>query len=859
MSGLIGAGVTDYSLRSAGLIRWPFVGRKKQLNAFAETLVGGRSRGFVVWGPAGVGKSRLAEECLARAVRAGFRGARATASDAAAALPLGVFVHLIPESIAFSDPVAGLAHMAGGSKTRSPRTLLWLDDLHSVAAKALCLGDSVQSVRLPELNQAEIRQLLKAMLGGPVDRRAVQQLHAGSGGNALHLSELVRRAVDTGSLVREGELWRLSAASLSSPPALTELLESRLAAAGPRARPVLELLALCGPLLLDEAECVTTPAELSKLEKSGLIHRTEYRRRSAVALVHPLYGEVLLKQTSALRRRNLLLGQADRTESLSSQGQGDLLRIAIWRLHASGTVDSDLLIQAATLSHQAHDFAQAASLLEAMPAARHTTSTRVLLGNALIELGRWQSAEEVLSTANMHVLDDHERLEVALARITSLFWLGQQNESTLEVVHSTLPQVTSSSGRRTLRIVEGYVRALSGRPDLGLPLLEEHMEPDADASHDLSTWLRGAFVKTLALTALGRTAEAMTWGERAYDTHLRAYEDQRLVPHPATQLSHQALAEWGRLTEGIAAGERTFSALAVAAGAGVPRVWIALFTGRAEWQSGHLVAARRWFSEALDCAREINQLRAVRLTLSYQAATAAVLGDVSSAESAPAEPCADLMPGWLSGEERLGEAWMLAAGGQTAQARRVLSEAADSARRGHFFTSEALLLTDLARLGGAREAVGRLSELAEFCDGPFTSARARFAAALAADDPGGLMTVADHFDDLGADLLAAEAASAAATMLARLGEARMAAAARSRAAAVSGRCDGARTPLLATTDATAVLTGREREIAQLAAEGLASKAIAEMLNLSVRTVENHLQRAFVKLGITNRKDLQKVL
>ena len=51
------------------------------------------------------------------------------------------------------------------------------------------------------------------------------------------------------------------------------------------------------------------------------------------------------------------------------------------------------------------------------------------------------------------------------------------------------------------------------------------------------------------------------------------------------------------------------------------------------------------------------------------------------------------------------------------------------------------------------------------------------------------------------------------------------------------------------------LTPREREIAAMAAAGVASREIASRLFFSVRTVNNHLQRVYAKLGIARRQEL----
>jgi DNA-binding CsgD family transcriptional regulator len=55
------------------------------------------------------------------------------------------------------------------------------------------------------------------------------------------------------------------------------------------------------------------------------------------------------------------------------------------------------------------------------------------------------------------------------------------------------------------------------------------------------------------------------------------------------------------------------------------------------------------------------------------------------------------------------------------------------------------------------------------------------------------------------------------------------------------------------------LTAQELQIAQLAAEGLSNREIGERLFLSHRTVGTHLYRAFPKLGITSRAELNAAL
>ncbi|MFD6824858.1 AAA family ATPase [Streptomyces sp. NPDC060085] len=870
--------------------RWPLVAREQELNAFCNALRSRRSRGFMVVGPAGVGKSRLAEECLSRAVKAGHRVGRATATAAAAAVPLGAIAHLIPAGVDLSDPVEGFAKVAAALYQGDRRPwVIYVDDLHlldttsvmllrqlmdggivrlvgtlptgettSPGFQALTRGDAVCRIELEKFCQSQVEQVLQAALGGSIGRHTLRLLSEASGGNALFLRELVRASVASGALISDGEVWHLAPGrQLPGSARLTELMSAHLDAYGPDARSALELLALCGPLPLQEMQTIASMEILADLEQTGVISTTQAGRRTVVALAHPMFGEMLRSGVPALRRRNILLTQAERVEAYGARRRGDALQIATWRLAATGTADPALLQQAAKLARSAHDYPHAISLLEALPEQLHTVESRLLLGEAFSQMGGWKQAEAAFIEAEGLAKDDHERLVIALARTANLAWSNADRAQVLRANDGAARLVASPADHHTIQINEGFLRVVGGELVQGLALLENlRVEPE----NPKQTWLQAALMKPAALALSGRAQEAATWTEQAHAAHM-ALNDISLLPHPAIHRIPLilALTEMGQLADACVLADDTYTQLTDSCM--IVRAWTAFLRGRAEWLAGHPATARRWHAEAAVLARTIDHAKVLRPALAGLAASAAVLGDLTAAETALDEyrtisPSNGLMS---NAEESLAEAWLLAGRGNLVDARAVLRHSANDARSQGQLASEALLLTDMARLSGAKEAAPRLAEISQICDGSFVVARARFAAALATNDPTQLLEASEELDFLGADLLAAEAATTAASALRRAGHSRQSTAATRRAAQIAVRCRSAHTPLLTTAEATASLTAREREIALLAAAGAASKSIATTLRLSVRTVDNHLQHAYTKMGVVTRGELAATL
>jgi DNA-binding CsgD family transcriptional regulator len=180
-------------------------------------------------------------------------------------------------------------------------------------------------------------------------------------------------------------------------------------------------------------------------------------------------------------------------------------------------------------------------------------------------------------------------------------------------------------------------------------------------------------------------------------------------------------------------------------------------------------------------------------------------------------------------------------------------------------------------LPGARRwldaATARIDDAIRLGDTPLTGQLAAVAhadaAVLLAEDRAGAAAAragvaADQYASLGFLVRAAEAKMTLAEALLRdgrvaharheLGDSRamLADAGADWLAAVAGRAQrraGARLPRPAPRTG---LTSREREIAELVAQGMTNRAIADILYLSPRTVDAHLRRILTKLEVPNR-------
>jgi DNA-binding NarL/FixJ family response regulator len=868
---------------------WPLVGREQELAFVREALGSRRAAGLVLAGAAGVGKTRLALEALREAEAAGYATAWAVATRAAASIPFGALASLLP-------PVGGgtgllqilrragdaLAERAGGRPV-----LLAVDDAHLLdgASATLLLqlaatgaAFTVATVRSGErpadpivalwkdgrcdylevepLSREELGRLVAAVLGGDVDGGTLQALWSATQGNPLFLRELVLDGLKRGVLGERDGLWRWHG-PLAAGSRLLELIDARLGELDAIESDVLELLAFGEPLGASLLEAVAAPEAAEAVQRRGLLEVGGDGHRVEVRLAHPLYAEALRARTPLLRARAIQRRLADALEATGAHRRADLLRLASWRLASGGGASPELLVAGARQAQAGLDAVLSERLARAALNAGGGFAARHALARAVARQGRFDEAEALFERLEGEAPADAERRVVAEARARNLLWgLGRGSDAE-EVLAGAERTVTECGVRDELAAVRGWVLCFLGRPAEALAAVSPVLEAEG-ARESLS--VRAAMATANAMAMAGRPSAAADLAGQWRSAALRLADKRPLLAAQLESVRLLGLYLSGRLEEAAAVVAQDYDA-ALASGMQEGTAIFASARGAISMGRGEIRAAVRWLREGAALMREFDPVGFLPWTLAYLAQAAGQAGDASGAQATVAEAEAVLRPGARMFDVDLGlaRAWAAAAGGELSLARAEALQAADRGEAQGHYGFALLALHDLARLGDAATAAPRLAALARRVDGRLAPPCAGHAAALASRDAPALDDAAAALEATGALLRAAEAAGAAASAYRATGRAASARAASARAALLAQHCKGARTPGLVTASPLDELTEREREIATLATAGLANPEIAARLVLSVRTVENHLQHAYRKLGVTSRRELGQLL
>jgi DNA-binding CsgD family transcriptional regulator len=407
------------------------------------------------------------------------------------------------------DPLAvgaDLVGLIGNLQERQPLVVVIVDDLHwadSASAVALLfafrrmprdrvlglvsarsgelarLGESwasgierdqrAERVRLEGLPAAELSELAITMGVDGLSERALTRLIEHTGGSPLHCRALFEElSADT--------LNRMSA-DLPAPRALSSLVLSRVSALSPAAQELVTSAAVLGfrcltSLAVDLSEVGDPVTALDELVGGGLVVEEVSPPRHTV-FSHSLVQRAIYDDLSPSHRQSLHLRAAELTAGSTS---------LLHRARAAVTFDAGLagdLEDAATLAIAEHTPAQAVAWLvwSADLTSDRADHERRLLDAFLIAMN---SGDLTMATDLKHRLDEFDRSP----RLSALL---------------------------------GHFALVSGQFALAERLLGEAWNAAAD-DVQVNSRARGAASLAMYLLLIGRSREAVEWGERALST-----------------------------------------------------------------------------------------------------------------------------------------------------------------------------------------------------------------------------------------------------------------------------------------------------------------------------------------------------
>lgn len=706
-------------------------------------------------------------------------------------------------------------------------------------------------VAVPPLGYTDVRVLLDEALPGRIDPGVVARIFAYSGGIPALVRAIADNARRNGTLAVVGGVWTAGADMWS--PEIEPVLDPMVAALGDEAREGLELLSLAGAVEVPVARRLVAAPALEELDACGLLRFVGRGEEQVVGVFPQILAEHVRHSAPPARRLrfdDLLAAAFGR----SPDHDGPPLvapRPAPWQEPAAAA-DPGAEPGAArgrdTIVHRMfveHWYRRTVECRDAWERSR-LPATAVPYVRALLVGGAEVAAVRDVLAATPAEPDPDRELVALRAGVTA------------RVAHD-LP-----AARRLLREAAAADVPWAPRFEVladHLTLLEDRVPPErevavaADAPAATTDAIR--LTRAERLVVVGRPAEA-----------LPLLDDPFAAPdlaRAASALHGAALVLDDRLDDALAWSSAALARAradldveAYYAHAYVVSLTL-LLRARLTELHGHLDSVLSVGLRAPlegDYRAANHAIAAALAVLEHRIPVARALSEQALAIGGGRSPLPGMAPAWSTA--RRGADPDAASGEDRREAAdHVWTFGGDLAARGYAMSAAFAGFLSLTLAPDDERAARLVAQAGALPAG--LSLRFRDAAAASLLPAGeaaaaGLGLVGDGHGILGARVvvaavrrLRADGATADASDVLE--------AARRALAAVD---DGA-VSLLAGVSAGAELTAREHELARLAATGMPNAEIARRLQLSVRTVENHLYRVSRKLGTEGRAGLARAL
>lgn len=712
------------------------------------------------------------------------------------------------------------------------------------------------------LRAREVQLFLEGVLAGTVATGVAEYLASRSGGNPLLLKGLVSGALEEGALSKVDGTWVLAHPSDRLGRESQDYLRTDLEFLPEESLTVLEVLALAGRLPMDVLLEFVDSDALDDLQQKEII---------GVATASPLTLELSRPATAAPirslipigRRRKLLLWIFEFYLPKPDDAPESVTNFTRWAIESGVPVSQDQLLVATRYACQ--------QLL---------TSDVLLFTSQDVEPRH--HAEQIAHASLAHTTDNAHRRAQSLA-LESFELAGHKEASALALraIHRAfLPEENYSE--KLQQALEAY-RATYG--DCALTLQSEYADVLVHLIDSEMKLSLGHFA--VAESQLNELLTHPQMSSRELQAHIKSLLAETCCAlgrtRHATVLAGEVLAE----IEGLPAFNRPdISMLAYARAVSAfiydakwPRVqaslepeilinpFLMLSSGGTKHMGIALMNARRGFIEealsqivpAVAELRDYDPLHVFPTALGLLAYCKVMHGDVRGALE-PLERLDEIKVRSSKFYAVEGQAYAAATRALTGDRERGVRElwALESeCSSNSWFGSELTILSLLIRVGENAAAV-RLEAVSKLIDCSAEPFYEIWAKALQSQDAASMEQAGTVALEYGYDLVAVELAAHAQRKFYDRGEVQRSRRTASKIVTTREVIPRVGSPIFAPVG-RAQMTRRENEIAVLVARGESNNDIAAKLNLSLRTVEGHLYRTFIKLDLHSREELAELI
>jgi DNA-binding CsgD family transcriptional regulator len=741
---------------------------------------------------------------------------------------------------------AGWATVVAAARPRpglpQPLDQLWYDGL-------------AERVDLRPLNREQIEEVLAHALDGTVPAATVDAIWNASGGNPRILDAVLHDAAEAGVLAKRNGIWMLLGSLPSDGARLAAVVAKDHLRRKPEEQEALKLIALAGPVGRKVIEDISGAVVVRSLLDQQMIVETS-GIPAELSMWNELFAGAIRNTVSVSRSLQLLEKVKAHQDPALLQGEGRL-RSVEWSLECGVRVSDNELLEAAKealvrfRNHSARSIAARIHQPALVPLAQ------AIRARALYNEGAYAEAAALLDECWLPLAEDPQGPAVLLLRVSAHQSIGHP----LAVVAEDVEQhIASTGGEGTWQ--EQLVRLLQLGAEVNFQELSDEVDgirkhrPPAAGSEPLRALAEGLLAHALA--SAGRPVQGVEAALLAA-SELPPLEDS-LFFFPEFVLGrlvtdYLSMGEWE-------SAEREISHYAAghAPGAATFNGSLQLLQGYSLLRQGRMERAYQVLLPAVEALRLNDPLHLYRFGTALGFYAAARLGDTEQAKRLEQDH-KDADAGWPA-HDLLAEAYAAAAGeylardGKGLAALQTLMTTTEASARAGNLLEVLAMCWDL----GDPSVVPMVQAAARGVEGRWAEALLTLATAWEHADGDTLMATAASLEEAGFVNLAREAYARASTVLEQAGERR-----RSRqAVAQREKCDHElgerfREGRFIAAAPTVRLTRREQDIVELAVQGLTDREIAQRLMVSVRTVEGHLYRTYVKLGVRSRDELESAL